>query len=135
MYYDELIENADDLSFNSDNKNKINNLLGDKRLFTVRRRNYEGKIKKIQIFASGQMGNTIRNAVSGFKYTGNIVGSKGEDQFFRVGIATGELGRDGVTLFYENPEQFENHMYEEVSQEIKEIWNQKSLISRYNSKK
>jgi hypothetical protein len=134
MYYDELIENADNLSCDSgNNKQKVNNLLGDKRLFKVKRRNYEGRIKNIDVFASGPTGFTIRNAVTGFRYNGYKVGSNSEDLFFRVGLATGECaGIDGKKLFYDNPEQYENHMYEEIPQEIKEEWMKKTIAVRYN---
>jgi hypothetical protein len=130
MYYDELIENADELSFNNDNKNKVNEFVKDKRTFTVKRVNHEGRLKKVQVFSSGPIGHTIRNAVSGFKYTGDIVGSKAEDQYFKVRICNGEANNDGK-LFYENPEQYENQMFEEIPQDIKEAWHKKFLDFKY----
>ena len=135
MYYDEIFENADDSTLGSGNKNKLNNLMEDKRLFRLKRRNYDGKIKNVDVFASGPYGCTIRNAVDGRSYTGSIVGTREEDLFFSVIIATGETGQEPATLFYDSPEQYEKHQFQELSQISKEEWYKKKLYHISKTKK
>jgi hypothetical protein len=53
------------------------------------------------------------------------VGSVNEHLFFKVGLATGELGNNGGALFFDSPEQYERHMKTTVSQDIKQKWVQK----------
>jgi hypothetical protein len=53
------------------------------------------------------------------------VGTKDEDLFFSVILATGELGQNPPTLFYDNPEQYENHFFTKVPQKLKDAWNVK----------
>jgi len=88
--------------------------------------------KKITIksYGSGQMGSKIRNAVTGM-YTPYVVGSKNEDLFFIVIDSVGRNGRkDPLFLFYDTPEQYENHQYCILSQKIKEKWYEKNLLAR-----
>jgi hypothetical protein len=93
----------------------------------------DGKFyKKITIksYGSGQMGSRIRNAVTG-QYTPYLVGSKNEDLFFVVNDSTGLFGRrDPLFLFYDNPEQYENHQFIILKQSIKEKWYEKNLLAR-----
>lgn len=70
-------------------------------------------------------GKMIRDAVTGGKYREFRVGSLNEHQFFKVRWGTGEIGKDGTTLFFDSPEQYERHTKTEVSQSIKEKWIQK----------
>ena len=133
MWQDEHLENADDLSLDSNNRQKVNDLVKDKRRHKVRRVNHENRLKTIEIFGSGPQDSTIRNAVSGFRYEGHKVGSLNEDLYFKVRLATGEVGEgvEGPTLYYDDPEQYENHLFEEVSREIKETWHKKFLTAKY----
>jgi hypothetical protein len=88
--------------------------------------------KKITIksYGSGQIGSRIRNAVTG-QYTPYIVGSKNEDLFFVVSDSTGLFGRkDPLILYYDSPEQYENHQYILLNQKIKEKWNEKNFLAR-----
>jgi hypothetical protein len=93
----------------------------------------DGKFyKKITIksYGSGQMGSRIRNAVTG-QYTPYLVGSKNEDLFFVVNDSTGLFGRkDPLFLFYDSPEQYENHQFIILKQPIKEKWYEKNLLAR-----
>ena len=75
---------------------------------------------KIILFGSGQLGTTIRNAVTGEKYYGHKVGSSDEDLYFKTKICTGEFGPDPVTLFYDNAEQYERHMGYKIDSETKQ---------------
>ena len=90
--------------------------------------------KKITIksYGSGQIGSRIRNAVTG-QYTPYIVGSKNEDLFFVVNDSTGLFGRrEPLFLYYDSPEQYENHQFTLLNQKIKEKWNEKNLLARQN---
>jgi len=133
MWQDEHLENADDYSLDSNNRHKVNDLVKDKRKHKIKRVNRDGRLKTIEIFGSGPQDCTIRNAVSGFRYVGHNVGSLNEDLYFKVKLSTGELGEgvEGPTLFYDDPEQYENHLFEEVSQEIKQKWHKKFLDAKY----
>jgi hypothetical protein len=54
------------------------------------------------------------------------VGTADEDLFFSVILATGELGQNASTLFYDNPEQYERHFFTKLPQQIKEKWTEKN---------
>ena len=142
MYYDELIETVDDLSL-GDKMNKM-------KLTEIGRnadKNYEkysilfnntwrdGKFHKnitIENYGSGQQGSRIRNAVTGERYP-HLVGSKNEDLYFKVIDSTGRSGRrNPIILFYDTPEQYENHHFITVGPDVKEIWYEKCLFSRKN---
>ena len=93
----------------------------------------DGKYYKritIENYGSGSHGNLIRNAVTGIKY--NItVGSAGEDMFFKVRESTGRNGRrETLTLYYDSPEQFENHHFTTLPIEVKQKWHKRSLEFR-----
>jgi len=133
MWQDEHLENADDYSLDSNNRRKVNDLVKDKRRHKIRRMNNEGRFKTIEVYGSGPQDCTIRNAVSGFRYEGHKVGSLNEDFYFKVKLVTGEVGPgvEAPTLFYDDPEQYENHLFEEISQEIKEKWQKKFMGAKY----
>jgi len=132
MWQDEHLENASDLSLDStSNKQKVNNLLNDSRAFRVKIKDKTGFAKKVTLFSTGPFGSTIRNAVTGIKYVGDMVGSPSEDLYFKVRFATGESGIEAATLFYDNPEQFENHQFQDLPQNIKKNWHDKFLSVKY----
>lgn len=79
----------------------------------------------IKAYASGLTGTFIINAVTGF--TSNCkVGSKDEYLFYRVSISTGE-GRNSqpIYLYYDSPEQYEEHYLTNADPLIKEQWNKR----------
>jgi hypothetical protein len=89
----------------------------------------DGKFYKritIKNFGSGGQGTRIINAVTGNKY--NIkVGSAEENLFFKVTDSTGFNGRnEPLMLYYDSPEQYENHYFTNVSQDAKQQWIQRS---------
>jgi hypothetical protein len=89
----------------------------------------DGKFYKritIKNFGSGGQGTRIINAVTGNKY--NIkVGSAEENMFFKVTDSTGFNGRnEPLMLYYDSPEQYENHYFTNVSQDTKQQWIQRS---------
>jgi hypothetical protein len=125
-YERDFLSEADDLSVNSYNRNRVNNFMADAhsddKLCFVRkvRGNAGRKAKKLLLFGSGDIGSTIRNAVTGEKYYGRKVGSKNEDLYFKVRICTGEFGKEAPTLFYDSAEQYEKHLGESVDNSIKD---------------
>ena len=82
----------------------------------------------IKNYGSGSQGTRIVNAVTGNKY--NIkVGSAKENLLFKVIDATGFNGRkEPLMLYYDSPEQYENHYFTNVSQDTKQQWIQRSLL-------
>lgn len=85
---------------------------------------------RVEFFPTSTTPNTIiKHAMTGtFQgYDRNFfrVGTKDEDLFFSVILATGELGQNPPTLFYDNPEQYEKHFFTKVPQNIKDGWNVK----------
>ena len=85
---------------------------------------YYGKVQ-IENYGSGQQGDRIKNAVTGER-TRFAVGSSDEDLFFKVSEATGHNGRNvPLVLFYDSPEQYENHHFTAVDDKLKESWNLK----------
>jgi hypothetical protein len=85
---------------------------------------------KIECYGSGPNGSRIRNAVTG-QYYPYLVGSVNEDLLFKVVDASGRNCRqEPLILFYDSPEQYENHKFVTLNQQLKEQWYQKSLSSR-----
>ena len=92
--------------------------------------NKAGKVQKhdIELYITPNViGGPIRNAVTGIRYPEHKYGSKHEYLFFKAKHATGQLGRDSATLFYDTPEQFERHMHSAIDSKIKEKWLNKYL--------
>jgi hypothetical protein len=122
------------LSKNETNK-KVKKIMSDiyqnnKGFHLIKRQSFkDGKTKthNVEVFSSGCQGNTIRNAIGGSYYYGHKVGSKYEDFYYKVGISTGDVGRDTISLFYDSPEQYERHMYTVVDSENKERWLEKQM--------
>jgi hypothetical protein len=84
----------------------------------------------VEMFGSGNTGTKIRNAVTGAK-TPYLVGSLNEELFFKVMDASGNGGRkDSLMLFYDSPEQYENHQFIILDEIIKESWTNKNLVAR-----
>lgn len=93
---------------------------------------HDGKYSKyatIENYGSGSQGSLIRNAITGNKY--NIqVGQKIENMLFKVIDSTGRYGRkEPLILYYDSPEQYENHHFVSVSPEIKKRWHEKNVLS------
>jgi len=133
MWQDEHLENASDLSFDDSIKNKerVNDLLNDPRAFKIKINDRNGFTRKITFFSSGPFGTTLRNAVTGFNYVGDMVGSPSEDLYFKVRLSTGESGIEAPTLFYDNPEQFESHQLQDLPQDVKKRWHDKFISAKY----
>lgn len=76
------------------------------------------------------IGRYIRDAVTGNKCVPFKFGSKEEDLFFSVAVATGENGtRHAPMLFFDNPEQYERLFHTQIPQETKERWMEKRAVA------
>jgi hypothetical protein len=93
----------------------------------------DGKFHKtltVEIYGSGQQGARIRNAVTGMSCS-DSVGSSSEDLYFKVIDSTARHGRNyPLILFYDTPEQYENHQFVKVGTNVKEVWYEKCLAAR-----
>jgi hypothetical protein len=69
-------------------------------------------------------GTMIRDAITGIRFSNYRVGSINEHFFFKVAIATGELGNNGELVFFDSPEAYERHFkgIYTVPQETKKQW-------------
>jgi hypothetical protein len=97
----------------------------DKGFHKIKRKVGHKKVEMEVYSSSTTPGRMIRDAITGVKYSQYRVGSVNEHLFFKVGLATGELGNNGGALFFDSPEQYERHMKTTVSPEIKQKWVQK----------
>lgn len=80
------------------------------------------KRSAIELYASGQPGSNIRNAVTG-EYTKYVVGkTQDETAFFKVSIATGEISKINRLFFYNSPSEYERQFNTILSQNIKNEW-------------
>lgn len=97
----------------------------------------DGKYYKkvvIECHGSSQVGTRIRNASSGH-YTSHLVGSLEEDLYFKVIDANARHGRnEPLFLFYDSPEQYENHQFIVLPHAVKEQWYNKNLAARQSQK-
>jgi hypothetical protein len=117
------------------NRNKVNDAMvdmhkDDKYCFVRKYRGPDGKLKKNLIFGCGDVGTTIRNAVTGEKYYGHKVGSKSEDIYFKARLCTGEFGNDIPMLFYDSAEQYEKHLGGTIDQSIKNSASLRQRLAR-----
>lgn len=85
----------------------------------------KGKIvnKQINVYTSSSAGSNIRDAETG-EYYSNKVGTKDEDLFFKVILATGECNspNGSSTLFYCSPQHYVSHLHEEINLETIAKW-------------
>jgi hypothetical protein len=94
-------------------------------------RQVNGRQAKVACYETHNSPNRfIRDAVTG-AFMPYRVGSKDEDLFFSILVATGENGkREPMLLFYDNPEQYERHFYTELPKQAKNAWLQKVMAAR-----
>jgi hypothetical protein len=141
MYYEDSFHpNEENAIASSNQKKELNNVKSFDSGYGYVYRNkssVSSKVKnaRVDCYTSGDLGVRIRNAETGqyYKYK---VGSKDEDLFFKIALASGELKTTNGSnvLFYDSPEQYEKHLMAEIDQEIKERWvNKKKLQMSKNS--
>ena len=88
------------------------------------------EVNLIENYGSGSRGSLIRNATSGSTYE-HTVGSQSENLYFKVIDSTGRFFRKTpLILYYDSPEQYENHHHVTVKTEIKNMWHERSLKTR-----
>jgi hypothetical protein len=138
MYYEDYMHPTQDNDVNSvDLKNNtfLNNLKTTERdCLRVKKRVVlnDGREKNVayELYGSKGVGTKIRNAVTGSK-TNYLVGSRYEDLFFKVTESSGTNGRkDPLQLYYDSPEQYENHCFVKLDPEDKAYWHRKNLLAR-----
>ena len=90
-----------------------------------------GQLLKIGFYETNiTPGTLIRSAVTGNRYENFLVGSYIEDLFFKVCNTTIETGkRCPIYMFFDSPEEFENHFKCTLSDDIKNKWKHKNLIA------
>ena len=140
MYYEDLLETVVDDSESvsvSNSKQKKTNIVNKNNnyvKYTIPFNNTwtDGKYYSnvlIENYGSSCLhGKLIRNAVSG-SYYNILTGSSDEDLLFKVIDSTGygrNKRREPIMLYYDSPEEYENHHFTLVSPAIKEKWKQKS---------
>lgn len=104
----------------------------DKGYNVIYRKNEKKYRKKIEVYTSGARGNRIRDAETG-EYSNYLVGSKNEDLFFKVVLATGECksSNGSNTLFYSSPQHCESHLLYNVSPIVVSEWEEKRNARLY----
>jgi hypothetical protein len=142
MYYEDLLESAVNDESSVDYKLRLKQSADavkkldkyyEKYSVPFNKKWTDGKFYKrvtIENYGSGSLGSLVRNAVTGDKYN-IVVGSADEDLLFKVIEASGRNGRkEPLMLYYDSPEQYENHQFVVISEDIKQKWSQKSLQAR-----
>ena len=90
---------------------------------TLPGKNYmRAKKANVEIYASGQNGSRIRDAITG-QYTEYKVGKlEDESLFFKVAIATGEIQKASRLFFFQSPIEYEKQFNSVISTQMKEDW-------------
>lgn len=78
-------------------------------------------------------GSNIKNAITGIFYDNLYIGTYDEDYLFSVAYSVGNLGKDTLFLFYDNPSQYEEHFNIKLNEKIINNWNTKQY--NINNKK
>lgn len=129
MYESDMFASTDQVynektALNEFKRNNVSSML-----HTITRRfNNEWKGKyydniKISYYGTNTTsGSRIRRAITG-EVTQFIVGrKKDESNFFKVVVGSGQHSNGPVHLFYNSPEEYENHQFLVLDQEIKDRW-------------
>jgi hypothetical protein len=141
MYYEDSFHpNEENAIASNSQKKELNNIKSfDSGYGYVYRNKLSGSSKvkhaRVDCYTSGDSGMRIRNAETG-QYYKFKVGSKDEDLFFKIALASGELKTTNGSnvLFYDSPEQYEKHLMTEVDQEMKDMWVAKKKLLMSNEK-
>jgi len=118
--------NEDDETYMSGNQimKQLNLFEMDGHLYHLKKNSSPNSSKKttIDIYGSGGIGSSIRDAITGKTNYMHKVGSRDEDLYFKIRICTGELPSNASTFFFDSPEQCERHMNKVLSNETKQVW-------------
>tara|TARA_B100000282_G_scaffold296375_1_gene278092 strand:+ start:2209 stop:2790 length:582 start_codon:yes stop_codon:yes gene_type:complete len=74
-------------------------------------------------------GSSIRDAIYGTYMHEDKVGTTDEDLYFKVMYAGVGCKSEVDKLYYDNPEQFENHMNVSLNEKTKSVWAEKYQIA------
>jgi len=138
QFYDKYSDNDDTASRTTVAGGKYGKFVpSDPLHFQVKRRvksyddNGRQRTMTTQFFSTvNNPGSRIRNATTGFSER-HRCGSIYEDLYYKVTHATGEFGnKEPLTLFYDSPEQYEQHWNVRVTQENKERWQAKYVAAQ-----
>lgn len=117
----------DSSSCDSFSHNKISNIISYDNDRHVIKRIINNRKVKITVYTTKYTpGSVIRNAVTGFYQSGFYVGKSDEKQFFKISLS-GDLGQNPVSkhLYYDSPEQYEQHFQTTIDSVIKNNWKAK----------
>jgi hypothetical protein len=122
-----------EFEFRDSNKNALDDIKKSDKGYHTWRQRVPGAAKpvKMEVYSSGYTGTPIRDAITGERHKSYLVGSANEDLFFSVRLP-GFLGSDGITLFFDSPEDYERHMHTNVTSEMKERWRERKLVAMSN---
>ena len=110
---------TDDFSVGKKNQKKKKS---NKKKDDIGYRKIKSKHGKLEYFATGQIpGAYIRDPIYGRFTDSHKVGSYDEDLYFKV-TYIGSGAKEPDNLYYDNPEQFENHMNCNVKTAAKKMW-------------
>jgi hypothetical protein len=91
--------------------------------------------KSVEVYGSSSVpGAMIRDAITGAKNPSYRIGSSDEYQFFKAKYVGLGCGSEGITLFFDSPEQYERHMHSTVDVAIKSKWVDKCMEIRKRNK-
>jgi len=136
MFYDELMnftendyDNDSLNSFKKTKRSKENIKSYDKGFHKIIKtltddNNKVNKKFTVQGYSTGQVGNNIRNALTG-EYTKYKVGSKEQSLFFKVSNCMGLNSTPPVHFYYNSPEEYERHQFSKVDKVVKDKWMEK----------
>ena len=138
MYYEDIFHPNEENDVLNHQKKELNNIKssdpGYGYIF-IDKLLPSGKNRKTRVdcYSAGDSGSNIRNAETGdyYKYK---VGSKDEDLFFKLRLLTDKCDEDLTTLYYDSPEQYENHFNTVISDDVKEKWKAKYADEIYKRK-
>lgn len=107
-------------------RNEIQQTDSEWRTFTTK---INRKNVKIQYYVTNQTpGRIIRDAVTGAYCYPHRVGKQDETLFYKVAFTRGntqKLSRNGETLYYSSPQEYEKHMKVRIPEKDKQLWKDK----------
>ena len=132
MYQEDFWNPADQNDYDDENVDQMyENVKRQDRGYNVIYRNAFRKdgrsySKKIEVYTSSGTGKRIRDAETG-EYLNYTVGSRDEELFFKVMLATGECKsvNGSYALFYTSPQHYGNHHQCKIDEKLVSDWEEK----------
>lgn len=88
---------------------------------------FKRKVPVIVHTTNSTPGSRIRDAVTGMTYRDMRVGTRDENLFFKVALATGELNKYSNHLYFGSPGEYDAHMHCLCSDETRNRWRNKYM--------